>query len=155
MFLIYSSIVLHSSLLFFILQLFYNSFFIFIAITLSTKSQSYYLCVWKKLEPKGIMEEVADIVIVGAGIAGLTTSLGLHRFACLVFVCLCVCIFWSVEILENKDLKYITVLQTWNQKLSFGIIRDFEDHRICHRNMDKWLEGPRCCWHWWLPSTAA
>ncbi|KAK0582004.1 hypothetical protein LWI29_020344 [Acer saccharum] len=26
-----------------------------------------------------IMEEVADIVIVGAGIAGLTTSLGLHR----------------------------------------------------------------------------
>ena len=26
------------------------------------------------------MEEVQDIVIVGAGIAGLTTSLGLHKY---------------------------------------------------------------------------
>ena len=33
-----------------------------------------------KKNRQNIMEEVQDIVIVGAGIAGLTTSLGLHRY---------------------------------------------------------------------------
>lgn len=32
------------------------------------------------------METVEDIVIIGAGIAGLTTSLGLHRYVLLTYI---------------------------------------------------------------------
>ena len=34
---------------------------------------------------QNVMEEVQDIVIVGAGIAGLTTSLGLHKYPSSLF----------------------------------------------------------------------
>lgn len=40
---------------------------------------SGYLCLDKKLQSSE-MEIHEDIVIVGAGLAGLTTALGLHRY---------------------------------------------------------------------------
>jgi len=41
-----------------------------------------------------MMEAVhEDIVIVGAGIAGLTTSLGLHRYPSSLDLLSCVCIY--------------------------------------------------------------
>ena len=42
------------------------------------------------------MEEVQDIVIVGAGIAGLTTSLGLHKYpsSLYFYIHVHVCTFW-------------------------------------------------------------
>ena len=51
-----------------------------------------------RLRKKGqnIMEEVQDIVIVGAGIAGLTTSLGLHKYpsSLYFYIHVHVCTFW-------------------------------------------------------------
>ena len=45
---------------------------------------------------QNIMEEVQDIVIVGAGIAGLTTSLGLHKYpsSLYFYIHVHVCTFW-------------------------------------------------------------
>jgi heterodisulfide reductase subunit A-like polyferredoxin len=48
----------------------------------------------EKKQSKNMMEAVhEDIGIVGAGIAGLTTSLGLHRYPSSLDLLSCVCIY--------------------------------------------------------------
>jgi len=67
----------------------------------------------EKQEPKYyIMEAVhEDIVIVGAGIAGLTTSLGLHRYPSSLDLLSCVCINY-MSIYEGLELLFKIVKNT-------------------------------------------
>lgn len=59
------------------------------------------------------MEVVEEIVIVGGGVAGLATSLGLHRYPLtLSFVCIGVAVSVIVR----------TMLQVGYSELSIGII---------------------------------
>ena len=55
------------------------------------------------------MEVVQDIVIVGAGIAGLTTSLGLHKYpsSLYFYIHVHVCTFWFSLFFLKVYLTYL------------------------------------------------
>ena len=58
------------------------------------------------------MEEVQDIVIVGAGIAGLTTSLGLHKYpsSLYFYIHVHVCTFWFSLFFLKVYLTYLFIV---------------------------------------------
>ena len=58
------------------------------------------------------MEEVQDIVIVGAGIAGLTTSLGLHKYpsSLYFYIHVQVCTFWFSLFFLKVYLTYLFIV---------------------------------------------
>ncbi|KAK3193555.1 hypothetical protein Dsin_024865 [Dipteronia sinensis] len=68
------------------------------------------------------MEEVADIVIVGAGIAGLTTSLGLHRLGIRSLV------LESSETLRVTGFAFTTWSNAWRALDAVGIDKELEDN---------------------------
>jgi len=84
-------------------------------------------------------ELVEDIVIVGAGIAGLTTSLGLHRYlfhflrSQTIFLCL------------HHYFMFHLYSQVGHLKFGVGIFGQFEGHWLCFVHMAKCLEGFGCC----------
>ena len=58
------------------------------------------------------MEEVQDIVIVGAGITGLTTSLGLHKYPSSLYfhIHVHVCTFWFSLFFLKAYLTYLFIV---------------------------------------------
>ncbi|KAK3193651.1 hypothetical protein Dsin_024961 [Dipteronia sinensis] len=75
------------------------------------------------------MEEVADIVIVGAGIAGLTTSLGLHRLGIRSFV------LESSETLRVTGFALTTWSNAWRALDALGIGHSLrQKHQLIERS---------------------